>query len=543
MIREIFEHRSSRVIAAGRIVLALLFALWVWIDPVQPVRAGLFGYLLFTAYVAYACALFPIAWSDWWLDFRLTVPTFLVDSAVFVTALFCTEGEGTGFVSAYFAFFAFLVLSVALRWNWRVTLAASVTLALLYVAVGVAIRQGDLWNLPATFLRRSSYMVVVSMIITWFAVQRSLPRVSKFALPPAARATSPYEGALLYALEVTGATGAALAWENAEEPGCTLQRGGTLLGRTRHLSPGELDLFVDMSPALFDRERQRVLKLGPHDTMLVEKGGPGPALAAFLGLPAGLSLPIEGTTGAGQLVLVGIPGLCRDHLALAQSLAREIAHGLDEEEISSLARETAAVRLRGNIARDLHDSVAQSLAGAGYRLAALRQQAIAGKDLLPEIDSISESLHAEQAHIREIIARLRSDAVNPGARNLGTEIDRLTNALSRHWQVEVQYEDAAETLVIPSWLVFEIQQLVREGIANAVRHGTAKTVSVRTERIAGGLSLAIEDDGKGIGGSGDARMPRSIAERVEALAGKMEVSTSRNGGTRISISLPVGGRS
>ncbi len=101
----------------------------------------------------------------------------------------------------------------------------------------------------------------VSLIITWFAVQRNSPLVGKFALPPAARAASPYEGALIYALEATGATGGALAWESSEEPGCTLQRAGTpLVGGTRHLAPGELDVFADASPALFDRERRRLLE-------------------------------------------------------------------------------------------------------------------------------------------------------------------------------------------------------------------------------------------------------------------------------------------
>ena len=253
-----------------------------------------------------------------------------------------------------------------------------------------------------------------------------------------------------------------------------------------------------------------------------------------------MSFPIEGATGFGQVVLVGIPGLCRDHLNLGKVLAREIAHGLDEEEISSIARETAAVRLRGNIARDLHDSVAQSLAGAGYRLASLRQQLRDGKDVLPEIDSISESLHAEQAHIREIIARLRTDSVNPGARNLGTELDRLANVLGRHWQVSVRHEDNAEPLLVPAWMLFEIQQLMREGIANAVRHGMARAISVRTEKIAGGLSLTITDDGGGFPGDGGER-PKSIAERVEALGGKMAVATLGSG-TRIGISLPLGGR-
>lgn len=540
VIRGIFEHRSSRVIAVGRIVLALMFGLWVSLDPEQPVRGGPASYLLLVAYIACACALAPIAWRDWWLDYRLTVPSFVLDSAVFLAAVYCTDGEGTGFVSAYFAFFTFLTLSAALRWNWRVTLGSAVAISVLYFAMVLLLRGDGSWEVPAKALRRSSYLVLVSLIVTWFALQRSGPRVGKFTLPPAARVISPYEGALAYAMRATGASGAVLAWESSEEPGCTIQVAGSLKDATRRLPPGELNVLAESSPSLFDRGRRRMLELDEDRGLSVQRDGSGPALAEMLGLSQGLTFPVEGTTGFGQIVLVGIPGLCRDHLHLGQGLAREIAHGIDDEEISALAREAAAVRLRGNIARDLHDSVAQSLAGAGFLLSSLRQQIKAGKDVLPQIESISESLHDEQAHIREIIARLRSDEVNPGTRNLGTELDRLANALSRHWQVEVRFQDSTEPLVIPSWLVFEIQQLMREGIANAVRHGAAHGIRVHTERAPGGILLTIDDDGTGFGGE-DAPMPQSLAERVEALGGKMAV-TSRGDGSMIAITLPLGGR-
>lgn len=541
MIRDIFQHHSSRVIAVGRIVLALLFALWVWLDPQQPVRGGGYGYLLLVAYVAYACALFPIAWGDWWLDYRMTLPSFFLDIVVFLAALYCTDGAGSGFLSAYFAFFIFLTLSAALRWNWKATLVIALGIAAMYMAMGLWLRGDASWVEVIKVFRRASYLVAVSLIVTWFAVQRSSPMIGKFSLPVAGSSVSPYEGALVYAMTATGATGAALAWESSEEPGCTLQLAGTLSGATRHLGPEELDVFADPGPTLFDRTRQRLLQLDPTGGLSLERSDGKPHLAAFLELGSGMSFPIEGATGFGQLVLVGVPGLCRDHLNISAVLAREISHGLDEEEISSIARETASVRLRGNIARDLHDSVAQSLAGAGYRLASLRQQIKDGKDVLPEIDAISESLHGEQAHIREIIARLRSDSVNPGARSLGTELDRLANGLSRHWQVQVRYEDSVEPVVIPAWLVFEIQQLVREGTANAVRHGMAKVVSIKTERVTGGLSLAITDDGKGFPDGDGERMPKSISERVDALGGKMGVAGLGNG-TRIGITLPLGGR-
>ncbi|HTN14567.1 MAG TPA: histidine kinase [Sphingomonadaceae bacterium] len=543
VIREIFEHRSSRVIAAGRIAMAVLFALWMWLDPYQPVRGGPIGYVLLTAYVAYAVALFPIAWADWWQDYRFTVPSFLIDAALFMAAVYCTEGGSADFVSSYFAFFSFMTISAALRWNWRTTLAIAVGLSLVYLAMGILLHLGEEGAIPARYLRRASYMLVLSLLVTWFTLQRAGPLVGRFSPGPVAQAMSPCDAALAYAIEASGATGAALAWESSEEPGCALHVAGTLTaGGTRHVPPGQLDLAADAAPALFDRERNRALVLRPDGRLSVERTRNGPELARFLGAMSGLSFPVAGTTGIGQMILTGIPGLCRDHLGLGQALAREIGHGIDEEEIVSLAREAAAMRLRGTIARDLHDSVAQSLAGAGYRLAALRRQAGTGKDLSPELEAISLSLQGEQAHIRDIIERLRSDEVNPGTRNLGAELERLTNALARHWDVRLRFEDSVEVLVIPAWLAFEIQQLVREGVANAMRHSGAGNILVRTGRKdSGTIALLIADDGKGFPDGGEKIMPRTLSERVAALGGTIRVATTK-GDTRIDIELPSGGR-
>ncbi|WP_336978439.1 sensor histidine kinase [Altererythrobacter fulvus] len=541
MIGKLFENRSSRVIAAGRIALALLFVLWVWLDPEQPERGGRWCYILLAAYLAFAVAVFHIAWVDWWRDYRLTVPFFLIDIGLFMAALYCTEGGSADFVSGYFAFFVFMTISAALRWNWRATLATAAALSLLYLAMGLFLHWDELAGILARYIRRASYMLVLSLLVTWFTLQRAAPMVAKFSPAPAAQAMSPFDAALIYVVGASGATGAAIAWESVEEPGATLHTAGALAGGVRHLPPGMLDLGADIAPTLFDCLHKRMLRLLPGGRFEAERNATGPELARHLGLSQGLCFPIVGTTGVGQVVLTGIPGLCRDHLELCRALAREIGHGIDEEEIASLAREAAANRLRGNIARDLHDSVAQSLAGAGFRLASLKRRAKEGKDISPELEAVSLSLRDEQAHIREIIERLRSDEVNPGTRNLGTELARLTGALSRHWDVSVRFEDSVEALVIPAWLAFEIQQLVRESVANAIRHGAARRLLVRTARKGGAIMLTVADDGKGFPAGDETRMPRSLAERVDALGGTIRVA-SMKGDTRIEIELPVGGR-
>lgn len=512
----------------------------MWVDPDQPVRGGGLAYGLLALYLAYALALFAVAWGNWWADYRLTIPSFLGDSAMFMASLYCTEGGEADFVSSYFAFFSFMTVSAALRWNWRVTLATAAGLCLLYLAMGLFLHPGDFGDVLAKYARRGSYMVMLSLLVTWFTLQRAAPMVGRFSLGPAVQAVSPHEAALAYAMEASGATGAALAWESTEEPGCALYLAGAIDPGLRHVPPGVIDLDADKNPILFDRPHRRALRLLPGGRFSADRQSPGPALGAYLHAVSGLSFPIAGTTGQGQIVLTGIPGLCRDHLELGRALAREIGHGIDEEEITSLARETAAMRLRGNIARDLHDSVAQSLAGAGYRLAALRRQAEAGKDISADLEAVSLSLRGEQANLREIIERLRNDEVSPGTRNLGSELERLINALARHWGVHLNYEDRGEALIVPAWLAFEIQQLVREGVANAMRHGEAGAIGVRIARRERNIELAIVDDGKGFPQGAETRMPRSLAERVEALGGTIRVA-SMTGDTRVEIELPVGG--
>ena len=83
MVGKALQHRSGRIIALSRVVLALLFVLALWLDPAQPVRDSLLGYALLVGYLTIALAQLGIAWHDWWADYRLALPAFALDVLVF----------------------------------------------------------------------------------------------------------------------------------------------------------------------------------------------------------------------------------------------------------------------------------------------------------------------------------------------------------------------------------------------------------------------------------------------------------------------------
>ncbi len=91
--------------------------------------------------------------------------------------------------------------------------------------------------------------------------------------------------------------------------------------------------------------------------------------------------------------------------------------------------------------------------------------------------------------------------------------------------------------------LFEIQQLVRAGISNAVRHGSATRAALAVATSGDNwLTLTLEDDGFGFDEKNGPVRPRSISERVAALDGTLAVDTF-NSKTQLRISIPLkGGR-
>jgi signal transduction histidine kinase len=76
-----------------------------------------------------------------------------------------------------------------------------------------------------------------------------------------------------------------------------------------------------------------------------------------------------------------------------------------------------------------------------------------------------------------------------------------------------------------------------EALANAGKHAHATRVTVRAHVTDDRLSLSVEDDGVGGADPAGAGL-RGLADRVETLGGRIEVSSSPGGGTRILAQLP-----
>ena len=546
------DYGSGRVISLSRFVLALVFFLAVWIDPAQPARDEAIGYPLLGAYFALSAGLLAASWNNWWIDHRLALPAHIVDIAVFLAGVYFTEAYASSFTSPFFTFFAFLLFSATVRWGWRATAATAAAATLLYFLLGLTMDMGSPDFDPYRFGRRLAYLPLLSLVIIWFGTNQQKATVRKMpgelAVPPDA-AAPPIRPALDYAALRMGARRLALAWWDKEEPWTLVtswDRGR--IEEERH-GPAVFGSLVsdigEAGPFLFDVRRGRALFLGPDG--LAQAGqlpaGMDMSFARRFSIESGLAVPIRASDYEGELFLTDVPGLCSDDLHVAKAIAAEINVALDRYSMRRMGEDAAVGRARLAIARDLHDSVAQVLSGAAFRLEALRSWIKGEGDPEPEIQAIKTALRTEHRNVRALIARLRNGGATQRSTDLRAGLAGLAEELARLWELQVHFSAPDGAVTGPTWLLHELQQLLREAGANATRHGRSSRLAIELGWDSDEIRLRIADDGAGFPGvrngegKGEPIPPWSIHSRVTALGGTLSLVTGRDG-SELRIRVP-----
>jgi signal transduction histidine kinase len=528
---------SGRVIALGRLLLATLFMATVSIDISQPAVSPAATYELLVAYQVFAAVLAVITRNNWWLDARIAGPAHAVDIALFTAMVFLTEG----YTSPFFVFFVFLLLSAAIRWGWRETALTAILVAILYIVTGLfAVRSGVDFHLYR-FIIRAGQLVVLSLILIWFGVHQWRARIPSDAeelLAEPRLDRSPQETGLAASMHALGATSGAIVW---------LESGSETTGFTSRESELAIAGFaaaprIASAPFLYDVARKRSLMRDSERNLV--SGDPvdliGEEVVAAFSLGEGLAVPVRTDSGEGQLFVEGLR-LSTDHLDIGDQLAADLAAHIQSHALLRAAAEGAEARSRIALARDLHDSVVQFLAGAAFRLEAMKRSEASGRRLEPELNELKQLMLQEQGELRAFITALRSGSRIPLA-DLARDLQSLAERLSRQWTIECDFTAESSDIMVSTDVHLDAHQLVREAVANAVRHAGAKSVQIALKSANGAVHLNLVNDGKAYPMHGKRmHLPQSLQERVEQAGGSIDLSRGM-GVTKLSILLPAEGR-
>jgi signal transduction histidine kinase len=194
---------------------------------------------------------------------------------------------------------------------------------------------------------------------------------------------------------------------------------------------------------------------------------------------------------------------------------------------------TAADKTRRRIERDLHDGVQQRLVSL-----ALAQRAAATMvppelaELRAQLSAVADGLAGALEELQEI-----SRGIHPAILAQGGLVFAL-KALARRSAIPVTLEARVET-PLPEPVERAAYYIVSEALTNTAKHAHASTVHVAVEARDAVLGLSIRDDG--CGGADPARGSglTGLTDRVDALAGTIQVASPIGAGTTLQITLPI----
>ncbi|HLW02987.1 MAG TPA: GAF domain-containing sensor histidine kinase [Ktedonobacterales bacterium] len=231
-------------------------------------------------------------------------------------------------------------------------------------------------------------------------------------------------------------------------------------------------------------------------------------------------------------------------LAFAELLGGQIAVAMENARLHERTREVVAAEERARLARDLHDSVSQSLFSLTLTVQTAREHLTDNLPLVEQALTLADELaRGAQAEMRMLLFELRSTALQQ--EGLAAALEKQAEVLRQRTglKVEVQMEGSMRPAAEQEEALYRI---VQEALTNVVKHAHASRAIVRLRMEKAGVEAEINDDGRGFvwrESLGTSYGLRTMRERAERLGGKLEIDTQLGSGTRVRAHLPAQGGS
>jgi len=232
-----------------------------------------------------------------------------------------------------------------------------------------------------------------------------------------------------------------------------------------------------------------------------------------------------------------------EEVDLAVAFAEQTALAIKNARLREQAEQAAALEERGRLARELHDSVTQSLYSVTmYTEAAARLlppgHEAAAQHLRDARDTAQEALR----EMRLLIYQLRPPALESGG--LAVALQVRLDAVERRGGIQAELTVEGEDRLPPA-VQAELHQIAQEALNNALKHAHARRVQVRLHLCEDATRLVVQDDGVGFepaaaevgGGLG---LP-GMRERAHRIGGRLEIESAPGQGTSVLVVVPSGG--
>ena len=229
------------------------------------------------------------------------------------------------------------------------------------------------------------------------------------------------------------------------------------------------------------------------------------------------------------------------HAELVLALANQVAVAIENARLFTEAQGKAILEERQRLARDLHDSVTQSL----YSLTLLAE---ASRRLIDQdvpqaaryLGDMGEIAQQSLKEMRLLVYQLRPLALE--REGLIGALQARLDSVEKRAGIEARFLIEGNLGGLPPALEEALFRIAQEALNNALKHAAARSVVVRLRGEDECVTLEVADDGRGSallktdvkGGLG----LTSMKERVAQLQGTLTIDSAPGAGTRISVEVP-----
>jgi signal transduction histidine kinase len=308
------------------------------------------------------------------------------------------------------------------------------------------------------------------------------------------------------------------------------------------------------------RELALLARLRGGEPISLRSTGLAPAeRAAWNGLGARTALLVPLTDAqrdlVGLLILASPAGRVSGQAAKhARLLGPQVAQAMENVRLIQGARQAAIFEERQRLAREIHDTLAQDLAGIVVHLEAAEEALTdvpdrPGARVLPHIGQAKAVAREGLEQARKLVWALRPDILE--GTPLASALERAAAQWAQEAALPVEVVVTGEAVVLPPEAQVTLLRVLQEALSNVRKHARAHEVTVTLSFMRGVVALDVQDDGRGFEPGRSPVAPATpdgggfgltaMHERVEQLGGTLLIESAPGEGTTVVAEIPTDG--
>ncbi|MBW4482026.1 MAG: GAF domain-containing sensor histidine kinase [Tildeniella torsiva UHER 1998/13D] len=227
---------------------------------------------------------------------------------------------------------------------------------------------------------------------------------------------------------------------------------------------------------------------------------------------------------------------------LAFALANQAVLALELTRLAEVAQTAAIMEERNRLARDIHDTLAQTFTSILMRLQAAALTLDAGSNgVRANIDRACDLAREGLANTRRSVQALRPPALM--GRSLSMALADALQQMTEGTSLTSEFRLEGQPVALGDDTELELFRIAQEAITNSCKHAQARTLSVQLTYQPHHLRLMVEDDGVGFTLTESTALKGfglvSMQQRAERIGGNLTICSDHSQGTQICVVLPL----